>query len=82
MAWTKHLKDPKQRADLESLLRNSSQAFSRLLEIIEEKERTLNNSDHSIKDFEDAAWAFKQAFRNGQRAGMKEIRDLLEFIKG
>ena len=80
LVWTKHLKDPKKKEDFELSVRNSGIALSRLIEIVNEKLIGLDNSETSIKDFDDPSWAFKQAFKNGQRTGLKEIRSLLDFI--
>ena len=81
VVWTKHLKGDS-KDNFEQLLRNSSTVLSRLTEIIEEKEESLYKSSVSISDFDEPNWSHKQAFRNGQMSGLKEVRELLEFIKG
>lgn len=78
--WTKHLKDPKAKADFESLVRNSTTVLSRILEIIKEEELALIRSSVSIEDFKDPNWAYKQAFRNGESKRLKAMRELLSFI--
>jgi len=80
MVWTKHLQDSEQQQQLEATLRSSKTAITRLREIIDEKERDLLASETSIKDFEDPNWSYKQAYKNGQRAGYRELRQLLDFI--
>lgn len=81
LSWTKGL-NGESKSNFEVLLRNSSTVLGRLHSILEEKERELNSSEMSVKSFEDPNWAYKQAFVNGQKSGLKEIRDLLDFIKG
>ena len=82
MVWTKHLQDSKARESFEGILRNNVQLFTRLTEIIEETERDLNSKETSIDDFGDPNWAYKQAYRNGERSQLRKIKQLFEFIKG
>lgn len=82
LVWTKHIKDPKKREDFVLAVRNSTVALTRLVEMAEEDLNTLNNSDFSTKDFDQPSWALRQAFKNGQRAELNKIKNLLNFIKG
>jgi hypothetical protein len=78
--WTRNIKDPKKREDFERTLRASNTLVIRLLEILDEEERALNTGECSLKDFEDPSWAYKQAFKNGDRQRIKKLRDLLSFV--
>jgi hypothetical protein len=82
VVWTKHLKDSQSKTDLENTVRASRTALERLYQILEEKEGVVLRTEITLSDFDQPNWAHKQAFRNGQRAALKEIRELLEFIKG
>ena len=82
VAWLKNTPDEKQRQTLEASIRNSRTALSRLYDLIEEKVEVINNQEISIADFKDASWTYKAAFRQGQKSSLKEIKDLLEFLKG
>lgn len=79
--WTKHLKG-QDKEQFESVLRNSKQALSRLVDILDEKMEVQSNSETRVEDFSDPNWPYKQAFRNGQKSSLREIRELLKFIKG
>lgn len=79
LAWTKGLSD-KEKEDLEVQLRNSV-VLRRLLLILNEKLQTLSDQEVSVQDYDDPSWAFKQAHRNGERKGLKTIRDLLNFLE-
>ena len=81
VAWFKNV-DPEKRANYEETLRNSSTALSRLYDIVEEKEQTMNSQEVSLSDFDNPSWPYKQAYRNGQKAALKEMKELLAFIKG
>lgn len=82
VVWTKHLRDSQSKTDLENTIKASRTALERLYQIIDEKEDVVLRTETTISDFDQPNWANKQAFRNGQRAALKEIRELLEFIKG
>lgn len=80
MVWTKHLRDNEEKKTFEASLRNSKVALGRLQQILDEMERDLSSSETSLKDFEDPNWSHKQAFKNGNRAIIKDIRRLIDFI--
>lgn len=78
--WTKNLPADK-RKDFEQVLRNSTYITSRLADILEERLHTVLRSETSLDDFT-GDWAYKQAFRNGQKQALKAVLDLLSFTKG
>lgn len=82
VVWTKHIKDPGKKQNFESAIRASTTALGRLIEIIEDEERALESSSLTIKDFDDPSWAYKQAYKNGEKARLKRIKELIDFIKG
>jgi hypothetical protein len=82
VVWTKHIKDPDKKQNFESAVRASTTALGRLIEIIDDEERALESSSLTIKDFDDPSWAYKQAYRNGEKARLKKLRELIDFIKG
>ena len=79
--WTKHLKDQDSRSKMEDTLRASKTALGRLLELVEERESELLRAQTSLSDFDDPTWSHKQAFRNGKRSVLKDLKELLEFIR-
>lgn len=82
LPWVRHLKDQDSKDKLAAALLASVTALSRLYDLLEEKEETIANQEASIDDFGMTDWAYKQAFRNGQKAQIKELKQLLSFIKG
>lgn len=80
LVWTKHLRDSNEKETFEKTLRNSKVAIGRLAQILDDMERELSATETSIKDFEDPNWSHKQAFKNGQRSSIKDLRRLLDFI--
>ena len=80
LVWVKHLASKQEQKDFELLLRNSTQVLTRLTEIYEDLEAKIAASESSLDDFTSTDWSHKQAFRNGQKATLRELKQLLEFI--
>ena len=78
LEWTKHLKDVKSKEDLELLLRNSTYLFGLLHDILSDRLTNIHNQECKLDDFT-GDWAFKQAFRNGQKHSLKTVLDLISF---
>lgn len=82
LLWTQHIKDdPKKKEAFEQLLKNSSQVLGRLRDILQGLERSVEGQEYSLEDFDQPNWEHKQAFRNGQKATLKALQDLLDFSK-
>lgn len=79
VAW---IKNTSNKQEVEAAIRNSTTALSRLYDIVEEKEQTINSQELAVTDFDSPAWSHKTAYRLGQKAALKEMKDLLAFIKG
>lgn len=80
--WVRHLKDPDSKVRFEQSVRASVTALSRLHDLLDEEEELLHNQESSTDDyFGTTDWAYKQAFRNGKKAQIREIKRLLSFIK-
>lgn len=78
LVWSKHIRDPKKKAEFEKTIIASTTMRDRLLEILAEEEAQIDSSACSSKDFENPSWAYKQAFVLGEKAIIKKLRDLLE----
>jgi hypothetical protein len=79
--WTKNLKSKSDKEDFEKTLRNSTVAMFRLKEILESWDNGLNSKELREDTYADASWAFKQAHRNGERATIKKLLDLLSYME-
>lgn len=80
--WVRHLKDQGHKDKFEQSVRASVTALSRLYDLMEEEEEQISKQETSADDFTNTDWAFKQAFRNGRKTQIKELKQLLQFIKG
>lgn len=77
-AWTKHLQGSAKQ-DFEGLVRNSTQLLQRLKDILQEKESEITQTQFSLNDFDSPSWAMKTAWRNGQLALLKQMKELIPF---
>lgn len=77
LVWTKHIKDPKAKEDFESILKNNTQLFRRLKEILEEREAELNKLSYADADFSDPNWSHKQAHRLGRLGELNKLKEIL-----
>lgn len=78
-AWTQHIQDPKDKADFEVIVRNSTRLLTRLKGIIDEQINQIHSQSNSVDDFRDPNWSHKQAYRNGELARLKKMKDLIPF---
>lgn len=78
--WFKNI-PPEKRGSFEEVLRNSGTALNRLREIALEWERELETQEIKPEEFDNPAWAYKQARRIGDRSRIRKLLDLLSFLK-
>lgn len=81
LPWVKNLKTQEEKDKFEQIVRSSVTALSRLYDLLEEQERDLYNQEATLDDFTSVDWAYKQAFRNGLKANIKNLKQLLQFTK-
>jgi hypothetical protein len=79
LVWTKNLPSTKKK-EFEATLRNSTFVLSRLRDILDEEMEVLDRQETTISDFDHPNWSHKQAYRNGERARIRKMRDLLSFF--
>jgi len=51
--------------------------FDVIRSYIKAQKNSLERSENSEEDFQDAAWSHKQAWRNGYKAGLDKVRAFL-----
>lgn len=77
-AWTKHIKDEKDKENFRNRVLSAKEVLRRLDQIIEEQEQDLTDSSSSIKSFDNPNWALKQAYIQGYNARGKSIRNFID----
>ena len=80
VVWTKHLRTQDQKQTFEQTLRASSTIVGRLKEILDEEERALDAQTTGVAEFDNPSWAYKQAYRLGEKNRIRKLRELIDFI--
>lgn len=79
LEWFKGV--PSERKEgVEAAIRNSTTALMQLSNVVDAWENELNRSETVITDYDNPSWAARQAHRNGDRARLRKLRDLLSFL--
>lgn len=60
------------------LLQRSSAVFEKLTNILEDYEMSLDRSERDISQFDNPNWEYRQAYRNGFRACLNRIKELID----
>lgn len=68
------------KAGFEDALRNSTVMARQLLFLCDKWEQELSTGESKIGDYDTPSWACKQAHRNGDRARIRKLRELLSFL--
>ena len=82
LVWFTGCSTKEQKEARENLVRNSTQVFDILLQILRDKAEIIERKGLREEDYAEAGWTTLSAFRNGKLADLYEIADLLKFNKG
>lgn len=78
--WTRHLSEDR-KEDFEALVRNSTIVLGRMKRILLDQLDSTFVSEETESDFDTPSWSHKQAYRNGERAGLRRALRLLAHTK-
>lgn len=76
--WTKHLKDPEEKARFEQNVRNSATVLDRLRQLCSEKQNVLDRNEMSIEVYNTPNWGERQAHKNGNRESLEWMKKLVD----
>jgi len=79
--WTSHLRDPEHKERFQDQILSAKPVLNKLLEIIEDQKKEIRKIDTSENVFTDPNWAYKQAYHNGQKAGLDFVAKLIDLDK-
>lgn len=77
-AWTKHIKDPEEKANFEKSIYNAISVLDRLKQIIAEEEQALNRSELDPSVYDKPNWEYRQAHKNGIRQALDRIKKFID----
>lgn len=75
--WGKHLKNEEERREFLLAVQHDTLVLGRLSEILQEKLAGLEGREVSAAEYDNPAWAYKQAHINGMKAGLTQVLKML-----
>jgi len=81
--WTSDIKDTAKKKKMEMAVRNAAHdvVLSKLKEIIGQRIDRTGDLPLKLEEYDNPAWAYKQAHLNGYAAGLKFVYDLIDIEK-
>lgn len=76
-AWTKHVKDPAEREQLEKSLRHSKWVLDQLKVLLDNIEVDVERQEISPRSYDSPNWEFRQAHSNGFRQCLHLVKKLI-----
>lgn len=82
MEWYIGCTTPEEKAERETLVRNSTQFATILCQIMYRKAEVIERKGLKEEDYKDTAWMTLQAFRNGKLAQLEELVEVFKYLEG
>jgi len=79
--WTKHLSTQKEKETFQAEVIGARRVLERQQNILKEYEKSLDRSEMDLKTYESPNWDYKQAHKNGFRACLYRIQELIDLDK-
>lgn len=76
--WTSHLKSEEEKSDFRLKVISAREILDRQKQILDEEEKSLDRSEIDIRQFDQANWRERQAYKNGYRAGIYHLKKLID----
>lgn len=80
--WIKNLSDEQSKKDFELILRNSTTVTTRIVELLQERLKTLESKQLDPVGYDKASWAYKQADYIGSKREIMHFLSLFNYLKG
>lgn len=75
--WIKHLPKQEDKDNFQKEVEGARRVLDRLSDILREDEAVLNRSEISLKSYEIPNWDYRQAHKNGARAQLYRVLELI-----
>lgn len=75
--WTKNLRDPEAKSKFENQIYSAKAVLDRVNTLLDEQLKNLDRSETDISVFDSPNWAERQAFKNGQRKSLQDLKTLV-----
>jgi hypothetical protein len=78
--WTAHLKE-EEKEDFQRRIWRSKQVLDRVSDLIDREIKAVDDTERDPKAYDNPAWPYKQAYKNGMRAGLSFIKQFVDLDK-
>jgi hypothetical protein len=78
VGWTKHLVDDKEKEAFSNRIWRAKPVLDRVTELIEVEQQAIDDTERDPKAYDNPAWPYKQAYKNGMRAGLSVIKQFVD----
>lgn len=78
--WTANLKED-ERDDFQRRVWRAKPVLDRVAELIEIELQAIDDTERDPKAYDNPAWPYKQAFKNGVRTGLTKIQEFVNLNK-
>jgi hypothetical protein len=75
--WTQHLNNYEDVEAFKRSLRLSKPVLERIIDLLDERDRSLDTTEFALDAFESPSWPYLQAAIVGRRTELREIKKLL-----
>jgi hypothetical protein len=80
VGWTSNLDDNEKELFLNQVQR-SKPVLDRVVELIDQETKAIEDTERDPKAYDNPAWPYKQAYKNGMRAGLSIIKQFVDLSK-
>ena len=75
--WTKNLKTKEEQDNFNNQLLGARPVLERLRDLLDEKSKELENTELSLRAYDNPNWQYQQAHKNGYKGAMKFLKELI-----
>lgn len=81
IGWTQHIKDKEEKERFKQSVLASKHILEHLKTLIEKEEDAIDQTERDPKAYDNPAWPYKQAYKNGMRHGLSIIKQFIDLDK-
>lgn len=77
-SWTSHLTDEKDKEAFQNRVWRAKPVLERAVNLIDKELKAIDDTERDPKAYDNPAWPYKQAYKNGMRSGLSIIKRLID----
>ena len=78
--WTSHLSS-EEKEDFQRRIWRAKPVLDRVNDLVDKELKAVDDTERDPKAYDNPAWPYKQAYKNGMRAGLSIIKQLVDLDK-